>query len=347
MERGPQPRVATRVTHEGHTRMTRFSAHTAHQALAASLTLVIVLTIGTHAWAQGRQTGTLRGSAIDSTDATLPGVTVTARSESLQGTRTAVTDINGIYEILGLPNGEYVVRFTLDGFTTLEAEVTVPLGRVAEVNVAMQVGAVAEAVQVTAVIPTPLTTTEISQNITAVEVGILPMGRNPFRIAELAPGLTNNTVNNGQLTINGSFAYDNVFLIDGVDTNDNLFGTSNNLFIEDAIEESQILTAGISAEYGRFSGGVVNIVTKSGSNQFSGSFRANLNKPDWVDRTPFEIENDNERTGTLANNTTYETTVGGPIVEDRLWFFYANRRARVADDDTFDETGISYARTNN
>ena len=207
----------------------------------------------------------------------------------------------------------------------------------------MQVGAVTEAVQVTAeVVPVALASAEISQNITTDEVNVLPLGRNPFRIAELAPGLTNNTVNNGQVTIGGSFAYDNVFLIDGVDTNDNLFGTSNNLFIEDAIEEAQILTSGISAEYGRFSGGVVNVVTKSGGNDFSGSFRVNMNKPDWISRTPFEVENENERTGTLANNTTYETTVGGPVLRDRFWFFYANRRQREKDQETFDETGIEY-----
>ena len=75
-------------------------------------------------------------------------------------------------------------------------------------------------------------------------------------IALLSPNVTDNTPNAGQLTIAGAFAYDNVFLVDGVDVNDNLFGDANNLFIEDAIEETQVLTSGISAEYGRFSGGV-------------------------------------------------------------------------------------------
>ena len=133
-----------------------------------------------------------------------------------------------------------------------------------------------------------------------------------------------------------------MFLIDGVDINDNLFGYSNDLFIEEAIEEAQILTGGISAEYGRFSGGVINVVTKSGGNDFSGSFRVNMNKPDWVQRTPFEVEQGNERTGTLANNSTYETTVGGPIVLDRLWFFYANRIQRETQQETFGQTGIAY-----
>jgi len=210
------------------------------------------------------------------------------------------------------------------------------------VNVTMQVGAVAEEVNVAAVLPTPLTSTGISRNITDDEVQRLPMGRSLFRIAELAPGLTANTPNSGQIAVNGSFAYDNIYLVDGVDINDNLFGNANSLFIEDAIEESQVLTSGISAEYGRFSGGVVNVITKSGGNRFSGSFRANMYKPDWTSRTPFEIENDNERTGTIADNATYETTLGGPIVHDRLWFFYANRRQRQSSDATFPVSGISY-----
>ena len=195
------------------------------------------------------------------------------------------------------------MQFVLDGFATVENTITVPLGGTVATDVTM-----------------PLASTEVSQNMTNEEVGILPMGRTPFEIAELAPGLTGNTVNDGQVTIGGSFAYDNVFLIDGVDINDNLFGYSNDLFIEEAIEEAQILTGGISAEYGRFSGGVINVVTKSGGKRLLGSFRVNMNKPDWVQRTPFEVEQGNERTGTLANNSTYETTVGGPIVLDRLWF---------------------------
>ena len=137
--------------------------------------------------AQGRQTGTLRGSAHDSTAAVVPGVTVTAASESLQGTQIPVTNMNGIYEIVGLPNDEYVIRFTLQGFTTLEASAAVPLGGTIVANAAMQVGAMAEAVQVTAVIPTPLTSTEISSDSRATEVAALPVGRTVFRIAEL-PG---------------------------------------------------------------------------------------------------------------------------------------------------------------
>ena len=100
--------------------------------------------------------------------------------------------------------------------------------------------------------------------------------------------MTDNTPNTGQLSISGGFAFDNVFLIDGVDVNDNFFADVTDVFIEDAVDETQVLTSGISAEYGRFSGGVVNLITKRGGNQFSGSFRTNFSNPAWTDETPFE-----------------------------------------------------------
>ena len=161
-----------------------------------------------------------------------------------------------------------------------------------------------------------------------------------WRIAELQPGLTDNTPNAGQVTINGAFAYDNIFLVDGVDINDNLFGTANALFVTEAIQETQVLTSGISAEYGRFSGGVINVITKSGGNDFSGSYRLNMYKPSsWTALTPFE---DEPREGDLGDNLNHEITLGGPVVRDRLWFFYSGLITRQEGTDTFNDTGIRY-----
>ena len=312
------------------------------QLRSFTFVVAILLVTSIPSFAQGRQTGTVRGTVTDSQGLVLPGVAVTVRSDALLGTRTTVSGGTGTYELRGLPPGLYDIRFQRDGFSTAVELARVPLGGVVGVNPSMSPGQISESIQVTDVVPSALESTETSHNLTYEDIQRLPAGRNIFRITELAPGLTANTPNVGQVTINGAFAYDNVFLIDGVDTNDNIFGDSDDLFIEDAIEEVQVLTSGISAEYGRFSGGVINAITKSGSNMFSGSFRSNLYKPDWTNLTPFEVDNDIERTGTLSNNSTYETTVGGPIVEDRLWFYYANRIQREGDVATFDETGIAY-----
>ena len=275
----------------------------------------------------------------------LPGVAVSVRSAALLGTRAAVSGVTGNFEIPGLPPGDYTITFTLDSFTDVTETAKISLGGVEEVDASMEPAQVTEVLDVVGVVPTPIASAGTGSNITASEADLLPTGRSLFRVAELAPGLTDNTPNAGQVTISGAFAYDNLFLIDGVDVIDNIFGTVNDLFIEDALEETQVLTTGISAEYGRFSGGVINAITKSGSNEFAGSFRANLYKPDWTARTPFEEMNDQERTGDLGDNTTYETTVGGPVLPDRLWFFYSNRRQRVATDQAFAETGAGYERT--
>ncbi len=313
------------------------------KTFAMGFSLMLALTAAADAWGQGRQTGTISGAAVDAQGLSLPGVTVTVSSPSLQGLRTAITDINGNYSLPQLPPGEYSVTFTLSGFDDVEEAATVPLGGEVGVNAVMAPGGVTEVVQVVGVVPAEIQTTETASNMVEDEVNVLPMGRTPFAIAAIQPGLNTNTPNGGQLAINGSFAYDNVFLIDGVDTNDNLFGTSNNLYVADAIEETQVLTSGISAEYGRFSGGVVNVITKSGGNTFSGSWRTNYDNPTWEGLNPYEVENEVERTDIL--NQTHEATLGGPIVRDRLWFFTSYRRARTTDSDSFAQTGISYDET--
>ena len=315
------------------------------RAAAVLAVLVAALLLSADVSGQGRRTGAIRGTALDAQGLSLPGVTVTVSSPSLQGTRTAVTEVNGDFELRGLPPGDYEVVFFIDGFEEVAQSAAVPLGGEVGVNAVLAPAGVTEMVQVLGVVPTPIATTENSSNLTDDEVNALPVGRSLFGIAAIQPELTTNTPNSGQVTINGAFAYDNVFLVDGVDINDNLFGTSNGLFIEDAIEETQVLTSGISAEYGRFSGGVINAITKSGGNTLSGSFRANLWKPSWTARNPYEVENDVPREGDLASNTTYETTLGGPVVRDRLWFFAANRIRRRSESDVFNQTGINYEET--
>ena len=316
------------------------------RTLACGVGLALAFALAGDASGQGRQTGTISGTAIDSQGLPLPGVAVTVESPSLQGTRTAVTDINGNYSLPQLPPGNYAVLFELSGFGEVEETATVPLGGEVGVNAVLAPAGVTETVQVVGVVPAEIQTTETASNMVVDEVDALPMGdRTPFEIAAIQPGLNTNTPNAGQLAINGSFAYDNVYLVDGVDTNDNLFGTSNALYVADAIEETQVLTAGISAEYGRFSGGVVNVITKSGGNTFSGSWRTNYDNPTWQGLNPYEAENEVEREDVL--NQTHEATLGGPIVRDRLWFFSSYRRARTTTSDSFSQTGISYSEREN
>src|SRR5262245_24370029 len=216
------------------------------------VSFAIVCVSAASAFAQGQQYGSASGRVSSQENAPLPGVTVTVISDALQGTRTAITDVNGVYSLPGLAPGQYLVKFELDGLTSVDRRASVSLGSVSVVDQQLSVAPVKEAIEVRGSTPSPVTSRGAS-NVKMSDLSMLPVGRTPFLMTELTPGVTDNTPNNSQITISGAFAYDNVFLMDGVDINDNVLGTANNLFIEEAIQETQVLSSAVSAEYGRFS----------------------------------------------------------------------------------------------
>ncbi|HVL66016.1 MAG TPA: TonB-dependent receptor [Vicinamibacterales bacterium] len=309
------------------------------------LALLAALSIAGTAAAQGVQTGTLSGTVRDAAGLVLPGTTITVTSPALQGERTTVTDANGVYVLRGLPPGTYQVRFEMPGMAPAAQTAVIEVGRQAEANATLAIAGVEETVTVTGEsVASTVVSPTAGANFTNAVIDLLPTARSLSAIASLAPGLTTNTPNAGQVTISGAFAYDNVFLIDGVDVNDNLFGTANNLFVEDAIEETQVLTSGISAEFGRFSGGVINAVTKSGGDRFSGSYRLNLTNDAWTTRTPFEKARDITRPD--RTNQVHEWTLGGPILVSRLWFFGSGRFLETENQQTLPVTGFLFTGSN-
>ncbi|MGE3840758.1 MAG: carboxypeptidase regulatory-like domain-containing protein [Vicinamibacterales bacterium] len=290
---------------------------------------------------QGLQSGELFGVVVDAAGLAAPGATVTVSSDALQGARGTVTDTNGAYVVKGLPPGQYRAVFELSGFATVEQAVTVDLGKRTEVNVGLSPAGIAVAVNVPARTTAPeLATVSGGQNFSYSEAQVLPLTRTPFGIASLSTGLTTNAPNGGQLTVNGAFGFDNVLLVDGVDIGDNLFGSANTLYIEDAIDATQVLTSAIPSEYGRFSGGVVNVITKSGGDRFSGSYRLNLTNDAWQVQTPFEKRNGVERRDHV--NLAHEATAGGPIKPSTLWFFGALRHTRLNNRVTLPLTGLPF-----
>ena len=311
------------------------------------LAMLFAMGIAASTFAQGVQTGTIRGTVKDQQGLAVPGTTITATSPALQGSRSVVSDGQGQFTINALPPGTYTVKFTLSGFNEVTRTLTLPLGIVIEQNATIQPAGVTEAVQVTAPIPTPIATSIVGANLKHEEIEALATPRTLEGIATLSPGVTENSSNSGQIVVNGAMAFDNIFMINGVDVNDNLFAQPQNLFIEDAIEETQVLTAGISAEYGRFTGGVVNAITKSGGNSFSGSGRVNFLNPDWTTATPYEVTKnlqDTAHPNTLQER--YEGTFGGPILKDRLWFFGSGRYQNVATPQVLPQTAVSVPSTN-
>ena len=306
---------------------------------------VLLLLLAAPVFAQGEQSGAVRGRIASSDGLALPGVTITVESPSLQGVRSAVTDVNGVYSIPGLPPGDYVVRFELSGFAAAQRKVAVPLGSPLVLDRTMTLEVIKETVDVKAPATAPAAAPSGAVNVRTEAARLLPIGRTPFHLAELTPGLTDNTPQQNQVTIGGGMAYDNVFLVDGVDVNDNVFGQPNGLFIEEGIQEAQVLTSGVSAEFGRFGGGVVNVVTRSGGNIFSGAFRTNLSNSAWSDETPFEDGKGTKRASKLS--PTYEAIAGGPVMKDRLWFFGGTRVERTTTSNLLPVTGIAYEGKNN
>jgi len=256
-----------------------------------------------------------------STDGTpLPGATVTISSPNLQGTRTDTTDVNGNYNFGSIPPGEYTVRFELQGLQTITRSARIGVSQTGRADADLKVSAVADVITVTAAAPAVLETTEVQTNIQADLVEDLPLGRTLIGTTTLAPGVNSNGPNVGAITISGALAADNLFLVNGAVVNENLRGQPHNLFIEDAIQETTVQTAGISAEFGRFTGGVVNAITKSGGNDFSGSIRDSLQNNKWTEKGNLQTFESADKI-----NEVYEGTLGGRIIRDRLWFFGAGR----------------------
>ena len=292
------------------------------------------------ALAQGTPTGAIQGRIVGPDGLALPGVIVTAASPALQGVRTAVSSENGDYIIPFLPPGTYVVSYELAGFQTHKLDdLAIVIAETRRADVKMSLASVTETVQISG-----SAAAEVAPNLTVAttyksdRLELLPVGRTLNAATLLAPGVTDNGPGNN-IMISGANSFENLFLVNGVVVNENLRGQARNLFIEDAIQETKISTAGISAEYGRFQGGVVNMVTKSGGNRYSGSFRVSLANDAWSAVTPYPGDETIDQVV-----PTYEITAGGPILRDRLWFFGAGRFEENEDSRTTDYTSFNYTR---
>lgn len=254
--------------------------------------LVLPLLMATVLVAQ-MPTSTILGRVINEGQG-LPGVTVTAKSPALQGVRTAVTSTNGDFVFPNLAPGRYTVSFTMSGFQTVTREINAAASQQAAINVEMSLSAVAAEAVVVGTSETISQTTTAATTYTAELTKKLPITRTLLSAVLLAPGVNSNGPG-GNLTISGAQSFDNNMMVNGVNIQDNIRGTANNLFIEDAIAETTTSTSAISAEYGRFTGGVVNAITKSGGNTFSGSVRATLENDKWTAKTPLTTVDQNDK----------------------------------------------------
>jgi hypothetical protein len=299
-------------------------------------------------------TGTISGRVVDQSSAAVPGATVTATSPNLQGERTVVTSASGDYAIPLLPPGDYTVTFDLSGFQQVRRQTPVSPTQTVTLDVTLAVGGVQESLTVSASASPFLETATNAISVRQTLTDTLPTSRTLVAAALLAPnvhatGPNNTNGGDGSLAIGGAMSFDSLYLLNGVQITENLRGQPYTLFIEDAIQETTIATSGISAEYGRFGGGVVNAITKSGGNAFSGSYRQSFNNDRWRGLTPFEealAEPARSRARLDKVVPTYEYTLGGPVLKDRLWFFTAGRLQKQESGRTTTATNIPYTFTN-
>jgi hypothetical protein len=308
--------------------------------------LVIACLIFSAAWAGAQvPTGTISGRVTDSSGGVLPGVTVTATSPNLQGPRVIVTSAFGDYVIPLLPPGAYRVTFELSGFQTVTQEVDVASTEAVPLDAMLGVGAVSEQITVHGEARSFVDTVQTGTNIKQSLMSTLPSSRTLTGAIAMAPnvkatGPGQGDGRDGAFTVAGAMSYDSAFLLNGVAITENIRGQPFNLFIEDALQETTVSTSGISAEYGRFGGGLVNVITKSGGNEFSGSYRLGMNNDDWRAITPYH------ETKLDKVVPTHEYTIGGPVVKDALWFFNAGRFQKQEQSLQTIATNVSYPRTN-
>src|ERR1700686_115803 len=248
--------------------------------IRALLMVLFIVAMPIGLFAQGRLTAAdIKGTVLDQTGAVLPGAAVTATNTATNQSRTAVTDKGGHYYIGALQPGVYTISAELSGFAPQKRnDVRLVIGQLADLQFTLRAGA-AEAIVVSArasVVDT--TETSVSTVVGQEQIDSLPTnGRNFLSFSIITPGVTTDrTPQQGAsatsgLTFGGQRARSNNIMVDGVDNNDPVVGAVRSTFSQEAIQEFQVLTNSYSAEFGKASGGVVNIITRWGTNEPHGN----------------------------------------------------------------------------
>jgi len=306
------------------------------------LMMLLVAALGAAASAQ-ETTGTITGSTTDQTGGALPGVAVTIKNIDTGITRTVASNEAGFYTATLLPIGQYEVTFELQGFQSVTLRnVTLHVNDRLQLDTRLAVGGVAESVEVTAGRTLVQPIAALQSTMTSTQVKELPLNnRNFVQLATLAPGVSSDLsdevgvglTSTVSISINGARRNAVNWLVDGVSDVD--VGSNITLLSTpslESIEEFKIITNGYQAEWPRSGGGIVNVVTKSGSSRYAGSgyeflrsdklnanaFFRNLNPDPAINSTPAPLKYNN-----------FGGTVGGPIVPSKMFFFFSEELRRI------------------
>jgi len=276
---------------------------------------------------QASETGEIKGRILDEEGMPLPGVTITAKSPSLQGIRTAVADEDGDFKLPLLPVGRYSLTFELPGFTkTTQSGYNVRLGLTISIEVVLVMAAIAEEVIVTAEQPLlDKTKVDTSYRINVDDLNNAPIqGRVIEEIVAYTPGVTGVRSSSlwgtgtGLPSFRGEGEEGNNWLVDGLTVRGTIYNDPGVIVNYDAWKEVQIVSDGFSPDWGQAQGGTINIATKSGGNEFHGELGALVRN--WHLRADRESQL-SVATVPNTNHNQFFGNLGGPIVKDKLWFF--------------------------
>ncbi|MBI1760105.1 MAG: carboxypeptidase regulatory-like domain-containing protein [Acidobacteria bacterium] len=300
---------------------------------AASIILLAVASFGT-AWAQ-TETGQIIGKVADPNGAVIPAASITVKSTGTGAERTATTGSDGVYVITNLQPGIYSVTVKAKGFADSSQQVNITVGAKISLDTAMSLTAITgNVVEIVAGGGVEVNTThqELSDVVSGKQVTELPtLTRNPYALVVLSGNVAadpNGASGRGVgVSINGQRAASTNITLDGADNNDSFVAGVGQTVPLDSVQEFRVITSNFSAEYGRASGGIVNVATKSGTNNFHGTL-FEFNRVAATASNGFDNNaQGNEKGGFTRNQFGY--SLGGPIKKDKLQFFSSTEWTRV------------------
>src|SRR5215467_3615889 len=294
-----------------------------------AVTMLAILFVSSRAFAQ---TGTIEGTVSDKTGAVVEAAEITVTNLETKATRAVSSGGTGSYSMPNLPVGRYEIVVKKEGFRSFKvAEAVLTVDQVLTANAQLEPGAVSEEVQVlgSELPPVDLETAQISNLVSSRQMQDLPLiTRDPYSLVLLSPGTSQTNTGLGGFTVNGARERNNNFLLDGVDNNDtSVPGIPDGLLAAnpDSTEEFRVITNNFNAEYGRNTGAIIDVVTKSGTNSFHGeayefgrwnSFGGARDyfNPSTLGGAP------NPMNPYIRNQFGY--SFGGPIIKNKTFFFF-------------------------
>src|SRR5262249_47276667 len=313
----------------------RFSLKLSHRSVTKILLMCLAVLLSvSNAMSQAQSNAAdLQGIVRDPSNAVVNNATVTVKNPATNFSRDMTTNEDGYYKIVNLPPGEYQLTVTATGYkTALIPSVRVTVGQTANQDITLEVGEMTATVTVTAASPNIVETTNtaVTNTINRERIENLPINERNYLSFALTSSLVDR--DNGRpigpapttgLNFGGQRGRSNLVQVDGADNTDNSVNASRSTVSQEAVQEFQVVTNSFAPEFGRSAGGVVNVVTKSGTNDFHGNLFGFLRHRSFQARNAFAPIEDPPFT-----RTQYGFTLGGPLDRDRTFFFFAFEQRR-------------------